>query len=48
LKGLALEAMTDGEKNQAYDSIGKGPEHDTVVHALRKKPCLLSSRCLYK
>jgi len=44
LKRLALKAMTDGKKSETYESIGEGPKHDTVVHALRKKPCLLSTR----
>ena len=46
LKGLALKAMTDGKKSETYEPIGEGPEHNSVVHALRKKPCLLSTRCL--
>jgi len=48
VKVLALKTMTDGKKSEAYETIGEGPKHNSVVHALRKKPCLLPSRCLYK
>ena len=43
---MALEAMTDGKKSETYESIGESPEHNSVVHALRKKPRLLAAGCL--